>query len=69
MPTLAKTITLCSLLATASALGPASAVAIRMNQVSMERHYDRGILRAIRRLNDKLTPKLKFQQTVVRHAR
>jgi hypothetical protein len=63
MPTLAKTITLCSLLATASALGPQSTVSSRMDQVSMERHQERGILNAIRRLNDSSTPKLKIQPT------
>jgi hypothetical protein len=54
---------LCSLLATASALVPLSTVFSRMNQVSMERHQERGILNAIRRLNDSLTPKLKIQCT------
>jgi hypothetical protein len=65
MPTLAKTITLCSLLATALTLGPQSTVSSIMNQVSMERHQERGILNAIRRLNDSLTPKLKIQPTFV----
>jgi hypothetical protein len=64
MPTLAKTITLCSLLATALALGPQSTVYSMMKHVSMERHQERGILNAIRRLNS-LTPKLKIQPTFV----
>jgi hypothetical protein len=37
----------------------------RMDQVSMERHQERGILNAIRRLNDSSTPKLKIQPTFV----
>jgi hypothetical protein len=36
-----------------------------MDQVSMERHQERGILNAIRRLNDGSTPKLKIQPTFV----
>jgi hypothetical protein len=57
MPAFAKTITLCSLLATALTLGAMSTVSTRMNQSSTERHQERGILRAIRQLNYSLAPR------------